>query len=134
MRETSGEDGCQMTVDGDRTSRMCIADLRQQIPAILVALAVPPFIGGFLARPYIDFVYGNGSMVRPHMVHVVFVLEGAAIALLLMACALGVHGKAPGWNWKTVLFLFGALVLVVMAGFRIDYARHLVWPTTLLAE
>ena len=123
-----------MTVDGDRTSQMRIADLRQQIPAILVALAVPPFIGGFLARPYIEFVHWSGSMVRPHMVHVVFVLEGVAIALLLMACALRLYGKGPGWNWKTLLFLFGALALVVAAGFRIDYARHLVWPTTLLTE
>lgn len=123
-----------MIVDGDRPSRMRIVDLRRQVPAILVALAVPPFIGGFLARPYIDFVYGNGSMVRPHMVHAVFVLEGAAIALLLMACALRLHGKGPGWNWKVMLFLVGALALVVAAGFRIDYARHLVWPTTLLTE
>ena len=123
-----------MIVDGDRPIRMRIVDLRQQIPAVLAALAVPPFIGGFLARPYIDFVYGNGSMVRPHMVHAVFVLEGAAIALLLMACAFRLQGKAPGWNWKVVLFLFGALAVVVAAGFRIDYARHLVWPTTLLTE
>ena len=113
---------------------MRIVDARRQIPAILMALAVPPFIGGFLARPYIDFVHGTGSMVRPHMVHAVFILEGAAIALLLMACAFRLHGKAPGWNWKVLLFLFGALALVVTAGFRIDYARHLVWPTTFLTE
>ncbi|MEO9131514.1 MAG: hypothetical protein ABI240_09925 [Sphingomonas sp.] len=123
-----------MIVDDDRVSRMRIVDLRQQIPAILVALAVPPFIGGFLARPYIDFVYGPGSMVRPHMVHVVFVLEGAAIALLLMACALRVYAQALRWNWKGTLFLLGALALVVAAGVRVHYARKLVWPTVLLTE
>lgn len=113
---------------------MRIVDPRRQIPAILVALAVPPFIGGFLARPYIDFVRGSGSMVRPHMIHVVFVLEGIAIALLLIAGALKLWGRAPGWNWKAVLVLCGMLALVVIAGLRIDYARKLVAPTGLLSE
>ncbi|MEN2791547.1 hypothetical protein ABC974_18070 [Sphingomonas oligophenolica] len=95
---------------------------------------MPPFIGGFLARPYVEFVHASGSMVRPHMVHVVFVLEGIAIALLLIACALKLSGKAPRWNWQAMLFLFVALALVIAAGFRIDYARKLVWPTTYLTE
>ena len=61
---------------------------------IVFALAIPLCVGGFLAKPYVDFINWRGSMVRPYAAHMVFVLEGIAIALLLMGCALALSDKA----------------------------------------
>lgn len=102
-------------------------EIRRLLSVILLALAIPPWIGALIATPYMMSVNWPGMpLKRPRVAHIVFGFEGVSVLLLLVACILIFQVRANRQSWQGKVFAIGVVLMMITAAARSAYVWFLV--------